>query len=175
MIIVGIAPGLRHLSYCVLGFSDEQASGVQVDSDILKTGRGVIGLDEGIWRNKVNTHCRLLEIVFERASPAIVAVGPQLDPNESELQVSVARLVLRAFAKGPCQQWIHRYYEWTTPEELGRVLGLPPSRFRQSLKTHLKEPDTIRAPQIQRAAAIAIAARVAETVPRETIVVKVQR
>jgi hypothetical protein len=76
---------------------------------------------------------------------------------------------------GPCRKWIHRYYEWPTQQELGAVLGLPPSRFRQSLKTHLREPGVIRAPQIQRAAAVAIAARVSETVPRETIVVKVQR
>ena len=175
MIIVGIAPGLRHLSYCVLSFRDE-GPGEQIDSDILKTGRGAIGLDEWIWRSKVSVHCKLLEIVFERASPAIVAVGPQLDPHESPLQVSVARLVLRAFAEGPCRQWVRTYYEWPTPEGLGRVLGLPPSRFRQSLKDHLREPGVIRAPQIQRAAAVAIAARLCESsVPRETIVVKVQR
>lgn len=175
MIVVGIAPGLRHLSYCVLLFREPGGFGEQVDSDILKTGRGEIGLDQGIWRNKIATHCRLLEIVFERASPAIVAVGPALDPDEPELQVEVARLVLRAFAKGPCAQWVRSYYEWKTPDELGRVLGVKPPKFRPALKAHLKEPGTIRARQIQHAAAVAIAGRVAETVPRETILVKARR
>lgn len=172
MIVVGIAPGLRHLAYCVLAFPNTGSDrrGTKVDSDILRVGRGEVGSTEEIWRRKAGVHLGLIEIVIERAAPAIVAVGPALDPRESVLHVEFVRMVLRGLIHGTCGQWVSRYHEWRSPSDLALALDLPMSQVRQSLQLHLESPNGLRSRPVQRAATIAIAGMLA-TVPRETITV----
>lgn len=156
MIVVGIAPGLQHLAYCVLMFpnaGERAMRGAPVDLDILKTRRG----SDDEWHKKALVHTRTLGVVFERASPAVIAIGPQLKPKEPPTQIEIVRLVLRAFATGPCAEWISAYYEWRTPDELGAVLAVPGNKARTVLPAYIDQQAVLGSVPTQQAAAIAVA------------------
>lgn len=100
MIVLGVAPGLRALSYCVLSFHDEAEKADIVDCDVLLNGRAP--KPQNMWdaTKRGRVHNLILGVVCERHTPAVVALGPPLVSGETSEHVSAVRMTIRLLAGG---------------------------------------------------------------------------
>lgn len=113
MIVIGIAPGLKALTYSVLEFS-RTAPTLVLDKDVLlgpklpgrddEAGflKGLVGLTK-----KAYVHHLILEVIFERVlvpfgsakKPwAALAIGPPCNPKEPPEHVAAVRVMLTHLA-----------------------------------------------------------------------------
>jgi hypothetical protein len=112
MIVIGIAPGLKSLTYAVLE-QDGTARPVIVDKDVLlgpkvrENGPGILSTLVDLSK-KAYVHHLVLEVVFERAlvpfgrSPkpaAVLALGPPCNPKEPPEHVQAVRIMLTALSR----------------------------------------------------------------------------
>lgn len=114
MIVIGVAPGLKALTYSVLEFQPELPA-VVVDKDVL-LGPKLPGRDDepGFLKGLVDiakkayVHHLILEVVFERAlvpfgrapkPKAALAIGPPCNPREPPEHVAAVRVMLTHLAQ----------------------------------------------------------------------------
>jgi hypothetical protein len=168
VIVVGIAPGVRNLAYCVLHYRDGELPRVPgFGADLLK-GIRLNGATSFLdLQRKASVHVKILSVVLERFPPVVLAVGPQAVPRESELQVEAARLVLKLLVAGLADRGMRiEVMDWDSKEELLEELGA--SRWSSVLGGRIAQPDEARAreklerrlrkPAVRIAAAAALAA-----------------
>ncbi len=110
MIVIGVAPGLKALTYAVIE-TQPGLPAVVVDKDVLLgpklPGRSdEVGFLKGLVElsKKAYVHHLILEVIFERALEpfgkgelrprAALAIGPACNPKEPHEHVSAVRLVL---------------------------------------------------------------------------------
>lgn len=125
MIVLGIAPGVRQLAYCVLHYSDpgELPRVPDFGADLLKGIRthGTKTLFD--LQKKARIHVKILDVILERFPPLIIAVGPAAISTEPELHVEAARLVLRLAVAGMREQGFRiELAEWRTKAEVTDAL-----------------------------------------------------
>jgi hypothetical protein len=113
MIVIGVAPGLKALTYSVLEFQPELPA-TCIDKDVL-LGPKLPGKDDepGFLKGLVDiakkayVHHLILEVVFERAlvpfgrAPkprAALAIGPPCNPREPSQHVDAVRVMLSTLA-----------------------------------------------------------------------------
>lgn len=156
LIVLGIAPGLQNLGYCIVSYKDDGSLPKARYRELLK----------GIWmrgatapaelQKKAKAHRMVLDIVLERWQPVLIAVGPPALPKEPAIQVDAARFVLRVFFSELIGAGLPmRYIEWQTKEEIAAVLGL--DEWRRVLPGRLLNAQGIKKPALQVAAATALA------------------
>jgi hypothetical protein len=103
MIVIGVAPGLKALSYAVINASGEVPW--VIDKDVLLGPR----LKEGVvdFVKKAYVHYLILDVIFEREletfgkSPrptAVLAIGPACNPKEHPEHVQAVRTMLKTLA-----------------------------------------------------------------------------
>lgn len=95
MIVIGIAPGLKSLSYSVIDFSGPRPVGI--DQETLpgpRVGSGIVDLAK-----KAYVHRLVLDVVFSREPPAILAIGPPCNPKEPPEYVAAVGAVLAQLAR----------------------------------------------------------------------------
>lgn len=138
--MVGIAPGVRNLAYCVLNYNGEGLPRIPgFGADLLKGIRLNGALTLGDLQRKANVHVKVLSVVFERFPPVVVAVGPQAVPRENELQVQAARFVLHLLVAGLAERGMRvQHAEWRTKEELLAALG--GTRWSNVLNGRIAQP-----------------------------------
>ena len=108
------------------------------------------------FQRKFSAHAKILDVVLERATPVVIAVGPPALASEPVLQVETARFCLRAIAGELARQGLPvRHFEWRTKDELVEVLGL--ADWNQVLLGRLQNSKGIKKPAVQVAAATALA------------------
>jgi hypothetical protein len=99
MIVIGVAPGLKALSYSVIDLAP--AIPVIIDKDVLLGPRIKEGLVDLV--KKAYVHYLILDVVFERElepigrdprPKAVLAIGPACNPKEPVEHVSAVRLML---------------------------------------------------------------------------------
>jgi len=97
LIALGIAPGLRHLGYCVLKFNGGPKAEL-LDADVLKGGRTIRDLN--IWELaiKYRVHSMILDLVWERHTPTVLGLGPRASSQEPIEYSDFACSAIRAFA-----------------------------------------------------------------------------
>jgi Holliday junction resolvasome RuvABC endonuclease subunit len=88
--VLGIAPGLKSLAYSVM--SVEGSVLTPVDHDILLGGylkKSVAALAK-----KAYAHTLILDVVFERNPPTVLAIGPACNPGEPVEHLDAVRTML---------------------------------------------------------------------------------
>lgn len=89
-IVLGIAPGLKSLAYSVLSVDGQSVT--PIDHDILLGGhlkKSLAGLAK-----KAYAHALILDVVFERNPPAVLAIGPPCNPGEPSEHLEAVRTML---------------------------------------------------------------------------------
>jgi hypothetical protein len=173
VIVVGISPGLRTLTYCVLEFPGMGKNGRKKadpkirDLELMKGGRvkkaASPGPDE--LRRKANPHALVLDVVLERAmdestrlgTTTIMAVGPSANDEEPEDHDRVVRLLLKQMVETLRSAGFRiEHREWQTESELRKVLG---ADVRRTVNRSFKRATTVlRGPGFIHALAAALAA-----------------
>lgn len=140
MIVIGVAPGVRNLAYCVLSYNGEGLPRVPgFGADLLKGIRLNAASTFSDLQRKANVHLKVLSVVFERFPPVVIAVGPQAVPRENELQVQAARLVLHLLVAGLADRGAKiQHAEWRTKPELLAALGA--TKWSTVLDGRIAEP-----------------------------------
>lgn len=96
VVILGIAPGLKSIAYSVLSVTSGQDGKVTtVDHDVLLGGRlnSLANLAK-----KAYVHALVLDVVFERDPPEVLAIGPACNPKEPLPHVWAVRVMLSELA-----------------------------------------------------------------------------
>lgn len=146
MIVLGIAPGLQNLGYCVVSCDANRELPHALYWELLK----------GIWmrgatapaelQKKAKAHRLVLDIVLERWQPMLIAVGPPALTKEPKLQVEATRFVLRLLLTELIGAGLPvRYIEWQTKQEIADVLGI--AEWRQVLAGRLTTAEHTAAPE----------------------------
>jgi hypothetical protein len=94
IIVLGIAPGLKSLAYSVM--SSLGSSITPIDHDILLGGHLKKSLAD--LSKKAYAHALILDVVFERNPPAVLAVGPSCNAGEAPEHLWAVRTMLEALA-----------------------------------------------------------------------------
>jgi hypothetical protein len=94
IIVLGIAPGLKSLAYSVM--SSAGASLTPIDHDILLGGHLKKSLAD--LSKKAYAHALILDVVFERNPPAVLAIGPPCNLVEPPEHLWAVRTMLAAVA-----------------------------------------------------------------------------
>lgn len=92
MIVLGIAPGLKSLAYSVLDISAGAAT--CLDHDVLLGGR----IPLAAFAKKAYVHALILDVVFERDPPALLAIGPPCNPKEPVEHLFAVAVMLKTLA-----------------------------------------------------------------------------
>lgn len=157
VIVLGIAPGVVNLAYCVLHYKEgigwlpmaraaELLKGIRLNGATLPTD----------FVRKAQQHAKILRVVLERFPPVLIAVGPPARPKEPELRIEAARLVLRLLVSELNQMGVPlRHMEWRTKEEIATVLGL--DKWRSVLDGRIGNQGRLKKPAVRLAAATALA------------------
>lgn len=157
MIVLGIAPGVRNLAYCVLHYKEgegwlptvrlaELLKGIRLHGATLPTDL----------RRKAGHHAKILSVVLERFPPVLIAVGPAAIPTEPEFHTEAARFVLRMVVGELAQAGMPvRHLEWRTKPELAHALGI--DKWRNILDGRIANEAKLRKPAVRVAAAAALA------------------
>lgn len=98
--MLGVAPGLASLAYAVLSFRRGETVAVPVDCDVVhSTGHSETA---PIWKisRSARVHHMIMGVVFDRDPPAVLALGPPLDPGEPGRSVEAVHTVLLSLAMG---------------------------------------------------------------------------
>lgn len=121
--MLGISPGLRSLAYCALDFDARGASTLY--TGIERGGKAhPSSVDHDELTRKAKPLDLVLDVIFERWTPALVAVGPQFSKKEPELHVEFARVVLIGLVETLREHGLQvNYAEWRTREALFGMLG----------------------------------------------------
>lgn len=98
MISLGVAPGLSALAYSVVQFTNGSSLGRPVDSDVLHAARGITAQSAWEVAKRCRAHHLILDVITERHAPAVVGIGPPLNPAEAPEHVAAARLLVTALA-----------------------------------------------------------------------------
>lgn len=93
-IVLGIAPGLRALAYSVMSASGGALT--PIDHDILLGGHLKKSLAD--LSKKAYAHALILDVVFERNPPAVLAIGPACNAGEPPEHLWAVRTMLEALA-----------------------------------------------------------------------------
>jgi len=161
VIVLGIAPGVRNLAYCVLHYKEgdgwlpavrlaELLKGIRLNGASLPTDL----------RRKAGHHIKILGVVLERFPPVLIAVGPPAIPSEPELHTEAARLVLRLFVAELAERGVPlRHMEWRTKDALARALGS--DKWRNVLDGRIENESRLHKPAVRVAAAAALAGGIA--------------
>jgi len=96
VIALGIAPGIASLAYSVIAYEDDSSVGESLDSDVLKSGRGISLVSAWESAKRCRAHHLILDVVCDHYVPAVVGVGPAADPLEAADNVAAVRLLLAA-------------------------------------------------------------------------------
>lgn len=154
--MLGIAPGVQNLAYCVVSYGDEGKLPTAGLRQLLKGIRMKGAKSPLEFQRKFSAHAKILDVVFERSLPVIVAVGPPALASEPMLQVETARLCIKVLAHELARRGLPiRHFEWRTKDELVNVLGL--AGWNQVLFGRLQNASLIKKPAVQVAAATALA------------------
>lgn len=94
IIVLGIAPGLKSLAYSVISTTGSTLS--PIDHDILLGGHLKKSLAD--LAKKAYAHALILDVVFERNPPAVLAIGPSCNPGEPTEHLWAVRTMLAAVA-----------------------------------------------------------------------------
>ena len=97
IIVLGIAPGLKALSYSVMSLASGALT--PIDHDIVLGGHLKKSLAE--LSKKAYAHALILDVVFERNPPAMLAIGPPCVAGEPTEHLWAVRTMLSALA-GKC-------------------------------------------------------------------------
>jgi len=100
VIVLGVAPGLEKLAYAVLSFRRGLTVADPIDCDVVhSTGHSETA---PTWRvsRSARVHHLIMGTVFDRDPPAVLALGPPLDPEEPSRSVDSVRTVMLALAMG---------------------------------------------------------------------------
>lgn len=89
-IVLGIAPGLRSLAYSVM--SVEGSTLTPVDHDILLGGHFKKSI--ATLAKKAYAHALILDVVFERNPPTVLAIGPACNAGEPLDHLDAVRTML---------------------------------------------------------------------------------
>lgn len=118
MIVIGVAPGLRALTYSVIGTSPDGDPPELLDQDVLlgpKLDKGAAGAISALADlvKKAYSHHLVLEVVLERAlvpirrgfgmvspprQPAALIIGPPCNPKEPPEHVEAVSIMLQTIA-----------------------------------------------------------------------------
>lgn len=99
MIVVGISPGLGALAYSALGWSPRSPDSLDaLDSDIIHAGRQLKAGSALQIARRCRAHHLMLDVVFGRYPPAIVAIGPQLNRRELPEHVAAIRVLIQGIS-----------------------------------------------------------------------------
>lgn len=93
-IVLGIAPGLKSLAYSVMSSAGTSLS--PIDHDILLGGHLKKSLAD--LSKKAYAHALILDVVFERNPPAVLAIGPACNAGEPPEHLWAVRTMLEALA-----------------------------------------------------------------------------
>lgn len=157
MIVLGIAPGVRNLAYCVLHY--KEGEGWLPTAQLAELLKGIrlngATLPNDL-RRKVGHHVKILGVVLERFPATLIAVGPPAIPSEPEFHTEAARFVLRLLVTELGQQGLPlRHVEWRTKPELAAALGI--DKWRSVLDGRIANGARLRKPAVRVAAATALA------------------
>jgi len=157
VIVLGIAPGVRNLAYCVLHYKEGEGWLPTVRLAELLKGIRLNGasLPHDLQR-KAGHHVKILTVVLERFPPMLIAVGPPALPTEPEFHTEAARFVLRLLVGELKHHGLPlRHMEWRTKPELARALGI--EKWRNVLDGRIADEARIVKPAVRVAAAAALA------------------
>lgn len=156
MIVVGIAPGVRNLAYCVLHYKEGELPRVpKYGADVLK-GVKPAGNAERL-REKVSIHMKVFEVVLERFPPTVIAIGPPAVKSEPRLYIESARFVLGMLVARLQREGLPvELMSWRTRDELVDVLEAP--SWSSALVGRLEPMKRVKTRAVKVAAATALAA-----------------
>lgn len=94
VIILGITPGLKSLAYSVMNVSGPPEV---IDHDILLGGR----IEDSLTAiaKKAYVHALILDVVFERDPPLVLAIGPPCNRKEPPAHIAAVQLMLVTLAR----------------------------------------------------------------------------
>jgi len=154
VIVFGVCPGLSAVAYSVL-LCEGSGLALPLDNDVLHAGRGVVPRTAAEIAKRWRAHTLILDVVFERNPPALLAVGPPADSSEPAEHVFAARLAAKGIATLLRIPW--RDYA-SMPDLLG-ALGVDRPRIMTSeVKRSLRGVLGTRDRRVLTATAAAIAA-----------------
>lgn len=156
MIVVGIAPGVRNLAYCVLHYKEGHLPRVpKFGADVLKGVKP--GTDKDRLRDKVAIHMKVFEVVLERFPPTIIAIGPPAVKSEPRLYIEAARLVVGALVARLQREGVPvELVSLRTRDELVEALGA--TSWSSALSGRLEPMERVKTRSVKVAAATALAA-----------------
>ena len=97
MIVLGISPGLRALSYCVLAYHQGATLADPIAADVLHGGKSRPGVVFNLAAH-ARVHHMILAVVCERNPPMLVALGPACDPSEPQEHVDAVKTLIYILA-----------------------------------------------------------------------------
>ena len=164
VVVLGVAPGIRHLAYVVLAVGGGPKHRT-LDHDVLKGARATPETPSAEVRKKAGIALKILEVVIERAPPAILVIGPPASSKEPALHVDACRILLRLLAHALTEHGLKvRVFEQATQADLLETLGT--SSLKRIVAQKIDGFGAVRAKPLQLAAASALAGVVShETSP----------
>jgi hypothetical protein len=163
LIALGIAPGLRHLAYCVLKFDGGRQAEL-LDADVLRGGRTIRDLNVFELAIKYRIHSMILDLVWERHTPTVVGLGPRASTQEPIEYSEFAKAAVMAFshAVGGGIRTV-QVTQKQFPLFLGKSLPV-------AIRTHVDRPPQVRDPKLLSAIGTALCAGMdTQRPPRERI------
>lgn len=107
-VVLGIAPGLTAVGYCVLQVDENSGIVHCLDYDVLMGNRAA-QLDRANANlatatiaqlvQRFHAHALILSVVFERHYPLVLAIGPAATTKEPDKHIRAARQALKDMAK----------------------------------------------------------------------------